>query len=141
MNTRWSAKEIAYSLVDFDTRIMLADETVLPHLDELRSLAPNLSTVIWTGESQPSQGALLYEDVIDAAAAVKDARRGGDALAGLFYTGGTTGFPKGVMLSHANLIIGGLGSCIGRFVSPGATFLHAAPMFHLADSDVGSSPP
>jgi long-subunit acyl-CoA synthetase (AMP-forming) len=33
---------------------------------------------------------------------VADARHGDD-LAGVFYTGGTAGFPKGVLLSHANL--------------------------------------
>ncbi|NMH77316.1 long-chain fatty acid--CoA ligase, partial [Pseudonocardia xinjiangensis] len=65
---------------------------------------------------------------------VDDVRSGGDALAGIYYTGGTTGKPKGVMLSHDNLIISALGSVAsGNWVRPGATYLHAAPMFHAAD--------
>jgi acyl-CoA synthetase (AMP-forming)/AMP-acid ligase II len=49
-------------------------------------------------------------------------------------TGGTTGFPKGVMLSHANLITSALSTqATFSFVVPGGWTLHAAPMFHLAD--------
>ena len=58
-------------------------------------------------------------------------------LAGLFYTGGTTGFPKGVMLSHASLGISWLGSAASGYMArPGSRTLHAAPLFHLADLTV-----
>jgi acyl-CoA synthetase (AMP-forming)/AMP-acid ligase II len=63
-----------------------------------------------------------------------DSRRGGDDLLGVFYTGGTTGQSKGVMLSHANIMASALGSlATGQFTTPGGRLLHAAPMFHLAD--------
>jgi acyl-CoA synthetase (AMP-forming)/AMP-acid ligase II len=55
-------------------------------------------------------------------------------FAGLWYTGGTTGFPKGVMLSHANLLTSALGVlAAGTFTAQSSRYLHAAPMFHLAD--------
>ena len=63
-----------------------------------------------------------------------DARRGGDALAALFYTGGTTGRSKGVMLSHGNLMTSALGcAAVGFWATSGGRYLHSAPMFHLAD--------
>ncbi|HTU09579.1 MAG TPA: long-chain fatty acid--CoA ligase [Allosphingosinicella sp.] len=133
VNTRWSAAEIAYSLDDSGSRILFADELVLPRLDRIRADYAALDALIWVGEGAAPAGMLDYEALLAGAAPVPDARRGGDALAGLFYTGGTTGFPKGVMLTHANLVTGALGSAALRFVHPGATFLHAAPMFHLAD--------
>ena len=77
---------------------------------------------------------LAYEDLIAAHGPIEDARRSGDALAGIFYTGGTTGTPKGVMLSHANLLTSALGcTASGSFMAPGGRLLHVAPMFHLAD--------
>src|SRR5690606_8680694 len=62
-----------------------------------------------------------------------EAGRGND-LAGIFYTGGTTGRSKGVMISHANLVTNFF---LAQAVQPYASdtvFLHVAPMFHMADA-------
>ena len=63
----------------------------------------------------------------------EDAYRNNDDLAGIFYTGGTTGFPKGVMLSHQNLWASAM--CMPSIVNiqDNSRILHVAPMFHLAD--------
>jgi long-chain acyl-CoA synthetase len=56
-----------------------------------------------------------------------------DAVYGLFYTSGTTGKAKGVMLTHRSLYAN-LQNCLPYFrFRPGHCYLHAAPMFHLAD--------
>jgi long-chain acyl-CoA synthetase len=62
-----------------------------------------------------------------------DAGRGGEDLAGIFYTGGTTGFPKGVMLSHRSLWASVMAWLAAVGPSPQKVMLHAAPMFHIAD--------
>ena len=62
-----------------------------------------------------------------------DAMRESGDLAGIFYTGGTTGRSKGVMLSHGNLMVNAL-NALGEGLWPSSTvYLHAAPMFHLAN--------
>jgi acyl-CoA synthetase (AMP-forming)/AMP-acid ligase II len=134
VHTRWSAAEIAYSLADSDSRVLLADDAFAPMLPALRAAYPGLATVIHAGDGPAPDGALGYEGLIATTGPVEDARRGGSDLAGVFYTGGTTGFPKGVMLSHDNLGISWLGTAAGGYL-PGADsrFLHTAPMFHLAD--------
>lgn len=47
---------------------------------------------------------LGYEGLIATSDPVGEALRRDDDLAGIVYTGGTTGFPKGVMLTHTNLL-------------------------------------
>jgi acyl-CoA synthetase (AMP-forming)/AMP-acid ligase II len=134
VNFRWSVAEIAYSLHDSGTRVLLVDDQFAAMVPVLREAAPGLATVIHAGDGPVPDGTLGYEDLVAAASPVPDARRGGDELAGLFYTGGTTGFPKGVMLSHRNLCVSWLGSAASGYMGrPGARMLHAAPMFHLAD--------
>ncbi|QJY49906.1 long-chain-fatty-acid--CoA ligase [Pseudonocardia broussonetiae] len=133
-NVRWSAAEIAYSLADSGTRVLLVDDAFAPMLPALRAAHPELATVIHCGDGPTPAGVLAYEDLVAAHEPVEDAFRGGASLAGVFYTGGTTGSPKGVMLSHDNMIISALGTAAnGSFMTPGGRTLHAAPMFHLAD--------
>lgn len=133
VNIRWSIEEIAYSLVDSDTRILLVDDEFAPVAEELRARCPRLDAVVHFGRDAPSEGMYGYERLIAAHEPVEDVRRGGDALAGLLYTGGTTGDPKGVMVSHAGLLVSQLGTLAGNGVANAAgRVLHVAPLFHLA---------
>ncbi|MTJ76379.1 long-chain-fatty-acid--CoA ligase, partial [Nocardia seriolae] len=134
INIRWSAAEIAYSLVDSDTRVLLVDDAFAPMTAAVRAAAPGVRIIIHCGDGPTPEGMLAYEDLLAAAQPVPDVRRHGGQLAGIFYTGGTTGHPKGVMLSQANLAVSALGGLASGFLfRPEARFLHAAPMFHLAD--------
>lgn len=134
VNIRWSPAEIAYSLIDSETHVLIVDDTYAAMVPALRDQCAELTTVIWAGDGTAPEGMLSFEDLIASHEPADDAGRGGDALAGIFYTGGTTGAPKGVMLSHAALITSALGfvSC-GDTITRGGILLHAAPMFHLAD--------
>lgn len=134
INIRWSTEEIAYCLRDSASRILLIDDAFIPMLPSLYEAVPTLSEVIHIGDGPTPNGMNAYEDLIAGAEPIPDVRRGGCALAGLFYTGGTTGRSKGVMLSHANLHVSWLGSAAtGYGCQRGSRTLHAAPMFHLGD--------
>lgn len=132
VNVRWSPAEIAYSLEDSQTRVLLVDDAFIPLLPAIRDRYIELNTLIYVGDAGPLPGMLGYEELVAAGPAVDDVRRGGDAMAALFYTGGTTGFPKGVMLSHANLLTSALGSMATGGFGSWERFLYAVPMFHLA---------
>ncbi|MEV8313403.1 long-chain fatty acid--CoA ligase [Streptomyces sp. NPDC059900] len=131
VNIRWSAQEISFSLHDCDARILFVDDTFAGLVAALDK-AP--VTVVHCGEGPTPPGMLAYEDLIEATSPADDACRGGEELAGVFYTGGTSGTPKGVMLTHTNMMLSAMGSQVtGRLATPGGRLLHSAPMFHLAD--------
>jgi acyl-CoA synthetase (AMP-forming)/AMP-acid ligase II len=133
LNIRWSSAEIGYALTDSGTTILCADDEFTGLLPAIREGQPQLRAVVHLGDGPAPSGTLGYEDLIDTADPVPDARRGDDAVAGLFYTGGTTGVPRGVMLSSANIVTSALGaqSAYPLFARGGRT-LHAAPLFHIA---------
>jgi acyl-CoA synthetase (AMP-forming)/AMP-acid ligase II len=89
--------------------------------------------VVYLGDGPTPAGLHHYEALIEAGPAVPDARRQGNDLAGIFYTGGTTGVAKGVMLSHQSLWSSSISIGAALRLSSETRYLHAAPMFHLAD--------
>lgn len=132
VNIRWSPAEIAYSLDDCDTQILIVDEMFASMAGDLRARSKSLRTVIFAGNGETPQDMLCYEAILDAAPPVPDVHRAGDDLAAVLYTGGTTGFPKGVMLSQANLYANALNLIAERCVSEDSVVLIATPMFHVA---------
>ncbi|WP_321916108.1 MULTISPECIES: long-chain fatty acid--CoA ligase [unclassified Paraburkholderia] len=133
VNTRWSVAEIAYSLDDSGTAVLIVDDTFKDIAFKVAAASKVEFRLVYAGDGALPEGMMSYEVLIEQAEAVEDAYRHGDDLAGIFYTGGTTGFPKGVMLSHANLVSGAVNTLINGAFGKDASYLHVMPMFHLAD--------
>ncbi|BDI61934.1 fatty-acid--CoA ligase [Qipengyuania nanhaisediminis] len=133
MNVRWSAAENAYSLRDSGAEILFVDAIFAPMFEAIKAEAPSIKHVIFLGDSAPPRDMLNYSKLLAQHEPAPDTNRSGEDLAGLYYTGGTTGFPKGVMLSHRALWYNAMAAAGMCSLEAGHTYLHAAPMFHLAD--------
>jgi long-chain acyl-CoA synthetase len=133
INIRLAAPEIEFWLSDSGSRLLFIDDQFLPILEALRGRMETVEHVIYIGDGETPEGLLNYEQLLASAEPVEDAGRGYDDIAGLFYTGGTTGRSKGVMLSHANLTINSYNAIPALGFWHGMRWLHAAPMFHIAD--------
>jgi long-chain acyl-CoA synthetase len=83
--------------------------------------------------TDPPHGFLGHEALISAAETADDVSQDGDEVVGIFYTGGTTGLPKGVMLTHRNIVSNALAVLLNMYEGRPMTYLHSAPMFHIAD--------
>src|SRR3954453_11704898 len=120
LNQRHTDAELRYALEDSGAKVLFAGRPV----DDL----PNcVTTVVDLDEA--------YEAFIAGASAVDfsdDVRE--DDLAGLFYTGGTTGAAKGVMLTHRNLVANATHMQMCWPFTPDTCWLVVAPLFHAAGS-------
>jgi len=134
INTRLAVPEIAFMLNDCGSRFLVIDRSFRQAAATLRKQCPQLEAVICTGHGAPAlDGVLSYETLIAEAEPAEDALRRGDDLAGIYYTSGTTGRPKGAMLTHANIFSNSVAMVAEGSVGLGCIGLHSAPMFHLAD--------
>ncbi len=134
LNTRWAKAENVYALRDSGCVALLVDDAFVDIALELKDECA-LHTLIYIGEGKAPAGMIAYEDLAQAEA-IADASGSGNDLVGIFYTGGTTGFPKGVMLSHANIIYESLVWIYSLNFREDTRYLHSAALFHLA----GTSP-
>ncbi len=132
-NVRWSAAEITYALNDSGSTILLVDDVLCAIAEQVRPQVRSLQAVVHCGDGPTPAGMSGYEALVTSARPAADVVRRDDDLAALMYTGGTTGFPKGVMLSHRNLCSSALALGADGLAPPGSTYLHVAPMFHAAD--------
>jgi acyl-CoA synthetase (AMP-forming)/AMP-acid ligase II len=122
LNFRWADPELAYALEDSGARILFCDRDPGP-------LAALVDRVIRIDEGH-------YEDLLAGSEPVafdEQAVAEGD-LAGLFYTGGTTGVSKGVMLTHRNLLANAVHAQFAQPMTGDDRYLVMAPMFHAAGS-------
>lgn len=132
INTRWAAPEVRHALDDSGARLLVVDPA---HLDAGRAQIADGAAIdrllLAAGEEETAEGTEHWE-ALARGEAVEDASRGYDDVACLFYTGGTTGRSKGVMLTHANLVTNSMTAMLNMDIRADAVHLHTSPMFHVA---------
>lgn len=133
VNIRLAPPEILFTLNDSETKVLVIDDTFAAMLPALKGKMDTVKHIVFAGDGDTPEGCINYEDLIKNNEPAQDAERQGDDIAGLFYTGGTTGRSKGVMLTHDNLLVNTLNIIPASQIDEEVTYLHAAPMFHLAD--------
>jgi long-chain acyl-CoA synthetase len=101
----WNAREVRYVLADSGAVAAITSPELAARVKEASSELPAFRQILVIGETNNVEGALDIKPGIAAAepqTTLVDC--GPDELALLLYTSGTTGNPKGVMLSHENLL-------------------------------------
>ena len=134
LNHRLALSELRFMVEDSETRIIVTDDARLEHALALRDQCASLEHVVHAGDGPCPEGCVSYEALLDGASGVTAPDVPGDTLAAISYTGGTTGRPKGVMLSHANLVANAKHFLFTDALTADDRYVHAAPMFHAADS-------
>lgn len=127
LNTGYKASELSYFLSNAEPSVMVCDSSDLEMMQRLcaENNVPHLLTLNGDGSGSLTEQTAGCEP--DYSIAHKEA----DELASLLYSSGTTGVPKGIMLSHGNLLSNGQSLVEFWGFSDRDVLLHALPIFHV----------
>ncbi|MBS0408420.1 MAG: acyl--CoA ligase [Proteobacteria bacterium] len=155
MNAWWVTEEMEYALNDSAPKVVFADAERLARILERPEMAGGAKLVGVRCESLP-EWVVPYADVVKDGGALPDVAVDPDADACIFYTSGTTGFPKGAQLTHRGCVsnlfnmmfsgqVQGLATMRATGVDPASVpgppipaSLLTTPLFHVTANNCGA---
>ena len=153
MNAWWNAEEMEFGMKDAAPKVLFLDAERLARLRETPGLA---DTVQLVGVRLPAADPAVtaYADVIASGGALPDVTVDPDSDACIFYTSGTTGFPKGAQLTHRGCVANLLNMVYSTTAQalameratgitppaepPPAVTLLTTPLFHVTANNCGA---
>jgi len=135
INWRLAAPEVRYLLEHSEARALVCDEALVPLADNATN---ELESVVLRAcvSTRAADGWIGLADLRSASAAPPPVRTAGDDIHRLMYTSGTTGRPKGVMLTHANLAWKNLTHIVQFGFTSTDLGLACGPLYHVGALDL-----
>jgi fatty-acyl-CoA synthase len=128
INYRLVSAEMSYVLTNSDSVGILTDADLLPLAEQARGRVPEIRFVLAAG----SEGEDSYEEALGLASTTPPEEVIEDSeIALLMYTSGTTGQPKGAMLTHRNLVANTVNWILEMGATSDDVWLSGLPLFHI----------
>jgi acyl-CoA synthetase (AMP-forming)/AMP-acid ligase II len=130
INARFSSDEASYVLRNAEVTFLIYDEDMEETIQKMHTTIPEVTQYISTGNV--INNVLSYEELISRAS---DEEPHGavepDDIAMIMFTSGATGFPRGVISTHRNIMANTNTMCLELDLVPEDVSLLAMPLFHL----------
>jgi len=133
LNFRLAVEELRFICDDSQVKLLFVDDTFLEAGRALLEACGAMEGLVWLGVGEDAPEGTVAYDSLAAAEPADLPEPDPEDVAEIFYTGGTTGLPKGVMLTHRNLTSNALHAIGMVRLTSRDKYLHAAPEFHIAD--------
>jgi long-chain acyl-CoA synthetase len=130
VNSIYTPREIAYILNNSGAVLLITRKDLLPVVEEIRAELPGLRHLIVRSKNEQLESALARMTSVGPTEP-RQLEFEPDQAAMIFYTSGTTGFPKGVVISHRNLYFGGPNVAQNYGLREDDVALAVLPMVHV----------
>lgn len=135
INTRLAPAEMLGCLEDCGAAMLAVAEPFVEVVGGIRERLPQLRQFIYLGQGRVPEACVCHEERIASQRPVENAGRADDDLYALFYTSGTSGTAKGVMINHQGMFVNVLQWIAAVRVTGQDRFLIVPPMFHAAGAE------
>jgi fatty-acyl-CoA synthase len=138
VNPRLFPEQIVWIVNHAEDRVMMTDLTFVPLLEKLADKLPSIEryVVLTDAAHMPAtslKNAVAYEEwIAEADGDMAWTKLDENTAAGMCYTSGTTGDPKGVVYHHRGAYLNALGNALTFGLSPRTVYLWTLPMFHCS---------
>jgi long-chain acyl-CoA synthetase len=130
LNFRYTAEEIKYCLKLSETKALVFGPEFIGRLETICKLIPNVKTLLFIGENCPSFAESYDSIVANCSSEVPPIKLRDEDDAAIYFSSGTTGFPKAILHTHGSLI----SACYTENKHHGQTrednFLCIPPLYH-----------
>ena len=132
INLLLNPKEVVYILEDAGVRALIYHDAFTAAVDAVRAELADLELLVCIGEKKSAAADIAWPELLATEAAPPEiALDPAEDLAAILYTSGTTGQPKGAMLTHRNLVANSVSTEMALQLEPGKdVLLVVLPMFH-----------
>ncbi|KZK87685.1 Long-chain-fatty-acid--CoA ligase FadD13 [Pseudovibrio sp. W64] len=131
LNIRWSAEEMLYAIGHSSMEAIVYDDTFSPMVAAIKERADSLKHFIHVGEKEQPEGTKAYADCLSVPIAL-ELGRDVETECFMSYTGGTTGFPKGVVHTHSSMLASANIVAANGVPYHDRPALLVMPLFHLS---------